>query len=282
MRKNEDYAVETLKQSHFICLIAAAAALSACSSAGEALGDALTPSPAPKGHYRTLKIEASQSNTLLPDADSSITITDSEKQGAERTKTYRSGDGFDMGNKLLDRITELEYERKDGSGKVSDRGKLVLYRQDYSAVAGLIPSYVAANGSGLESGKLHIAGAQGEHTRAADIPQSGEAHYTGSAFAEAGYGQKDYGKLDYTVNFATRKGRGSISGLPGKSDITLEEAALATRPDNTTGVDGNARSADWGSGSYNATLFGPKYNELAGGAYFPDSKQSVGMAGKKQ
>ncbi len=170
MRKNEDYAVETLKQSHFICLIAAAAALSACSSAGEALGDALTPSPAPKGHYRTLKIEASQSNTLLPDADSSITITDSEKQGAERTKTYRSGDGFDMGNKLLDRITELEYERKDGSGKVFDRGKLVLYRQDYSAVVGLIPSYVAANGSGLESGKLHIAGAQGEHTRAADIP----------------------------------------------------------------------------------------------------------------
>ena len=263
MRKNEDYAVETLKQSHFICLIAAAAALSACSSAGEALGDALTPSPAPKGHYRTLKIEASQSNTLLPDADSSITITDSEKQGAERTKTYRSGDGFDMGNKLLDRITELEYERKDGNGQVADRGKLVLYRQDYSAVAGLIPSYVA-QGSGLEIGKLHIASAQGEHTRA------------------AGYGQKDYGKLDYTVNFATRKGRGSISGLPGKSDITLEEAALATRPDNTTGVDGNARSADWGSGSYNATLFGPKYNEIAGGAYFPDSKQSVGMAGKKQ
>ncbi|EKY08951.1 factor H binding protein domain-containing protein [Neisseria sp. 23W00296] len=113
-----------------------------------------------------------------------------------------------------------------------------------------------------------------------DIPTTGTANYKGSAFAEAGYCKKDYGKLDYTVDFASKTGQGSITGLPGKQDITLKQAQLRARPDNTSGFDGNAKSKDFGDGSYSLSLYSPKAAEIVGKASFRNG--DIGIAGKKQ
>ena len=273
------------KRNRFICLIAALA-LAGCSSAGEGLADAITDplTPKPKGHYQWLGILSPTPNVpknLLPDDNSTITITDDEKQGADREKTYKSGDTFNIGHKKLDKITELVYKRKAGDGS-TDEGKLLLYRQDYSAIVGTIAT-AAKNADGSDrafSNKLFIDSVQGKETNDLNIPDKGEARYKGTAFAGAGYSKN--GTLDYTVNFGDRTGRGKITGLPGFRDITLEEAVLYTRDGNTTGVDdGKARSADLGEGSYSLTLFGPKYEEIAGDVYFDKKKQGIGIAGKK-
>ena len=267
------------KQRHILCILAASAALAGCSSTGEGLADAITDPLKPKanGNYKELEFKPSLSNTLLPDSQSSITITDDEKQGAERSKTYRSGDKFDIGFKKQDLITELAYERKTGSGS-TDGGKLLLYKQNYSAVVGLVPTYAkdaAGNDRPDVVNKLEIASIQGQ--RATNIPQTGTANYKGSAFAEAGYG-----KLDYTVDFASKTGQGSITGLPGKQDIALEQAQLGARPDNSTGFEGHAKSKDFGDGRYSLGLYGPEAAEIAGGVHFRAANQSIGMAGKKQ
>ena len=275
------------KQRHILCILAASAALAGCSSAGEGLADAITDPLKPKanGNYKELGFKPSLSNTLLPDSQSSITITDDEKQGAELSKTYRSGDKFDIGFKKQDLITELAYERKTGSGS-TDGGKLLLYKQNYSAVVGLVPTHAkdaAGNNRPDVVNKLEIASIQGQ--RATNIPQTGTANYKGSAFAEAGYGKKDYGKLDYTVDFASKTGQGSITGLLGKQDITIEQAQLNARPDGSDGFEGfegHAKSKDFGDGRYSLGLYGPEAAEIAGGVNFRDANQSIGMAGKKQ
>ncbi|MFH6973773.1 hypothetical protein ACG2K1_09435 [Neisseria sp. 23W00296] len=159
--------MEQHKQRHILGILAVSAALAGCSSAGEALGDSLTDPLKPKanGNYKELTIESSQSNKLLPDSQSSITITDDEKQGADCTKTYRAGDKFDIGFKKQDLITELTYERKTGDGS-TDGGKLLLYKQDYSAIVGLVPAH-AKDAAGTDRpdvvNKLEIASVQGKY-----------------------------------------------------------------------------------------------------------------------
>ena len=267
---------------HFFYVIVAALTLAGCGGGSSGLSNAVTDplAPKPNGNYKQLAIESTDTNSLLHDEKSTITITDEEKKGADKDKTYKHGDRFDISYKKQDKITGLSYERKDAEGKI-DGGQLLLYKQNYSVVAGTQPTYAKnADGSARDIRQmLDINSIQGEFTRDGGVPSSGKIRYSGKAFASA---DNQNGKLDYTVDYHEKSGSGTITGLKGLGDISLEKGPLRPRPDKSNGIDSTASSSELGKGRYNLTLFGPRAEEVAGSAYFEEKKQSIGFGGKQQ
>ncbi len=272
-----------MDKQNIIGILAASLVLTACSGAGNGLSNAITDPLNPKtnGNYKEVVIQSGDSNSLLLDANSTIKITDEEKTGADRTKTYQAGGKLDIGHKKQDKVTELTYERTGGQGYV-DGGSLLIYKQNHSVIVGTQPSYARyPNGQDNpdRARNLSINTIQGNHTPANKIPTGGFAQYSGKAFA----GKDDVnGTLNYRINFGSKTGSGTITGLPGVGNISLKEGSLRARPDHSTGIDGNASSDRLGEGRYGLTLFGPNADEVAGSAYFNRNNQSVGFGGKKQ
>ena len=125
-----------------------------------------------------------------------------------------------------------------------------LYNQKYSVVSG---DYSARqgrlNGSWIDESSFSNIQVKGLKTQKDAIPNEGAATYSGKAFE----GQTA-GDLTYNVDFATRVGSGSVSGLP-VGQVTLGEAKI-----NGTALSGKANN----NGNYRLEFFGPNAEEIGG------------------
>ncbi len=142
-------------------------------------------------------------------------------------------------------------------------GSMKIYNQPYSVVIGsnLAGNFMVRDYVGLDT-VTHGA-----------IPSAGNATYRGSAFSK----NSNSGVLVYTVNFTTRVGDGTITGLSGHGTVDLINA-----PISGSGITGSANSS-LGSGNYDLKFFGPNAEEIAGkvtgiGA---DANNDIGFAGKQ-
>lgn len=206
-------------------------------------------------------------------------------------KTYTSGniDLKTLGNGIQ-RInaTETASANVGGTTYTATRHSVVhLYQQPYSVVAGvqvINGSISDANGNVIRDiggSDLDINFVKGEATKT--LPSAGTYNYAGKAFS-----QKEAGQFNYAVNFDTRKGSGSITGITDAGKITLNEGTISnlshTNPDNTTisgfGIQSTATSANLGNGEYKLGFFGPNAEEVAGTV--SNAFGDVGFGGTKQ
>ena len=206
-------------------------------------------------------------------------------------KTYTSGniDLKTLGNGIQ-RInaTETASANVGGTTYTATRHSVVhLYQQPYSVVAGvqvINGSISDANGNVIRDiggSDLDINFVKGEATKT--LPSAGTYNYAGKAFS-----QKEAGQFNYAVNFDTRKGSGSITGITEAGKITLHEGTISnlshTNPDNTTisgfGIQSTATSANLGNGEYKLGFFGPNAEEVAGTV--SNAFGDVGFGGTKQ
>ena len=201
-------------------------------------------------------------------------------------KTYTSGniDLKTLGNGIQ-RInaTETASANVGGTTYTATRHSVVhLYQQPYSVVAGLeVKGGQISNGDPIDASDLDIDTVKGYATKT--LPSAGTYNYAGKAFSRDSSGQ-----FNYAVNFDTRKGSGSITGIEEAGKITLNEGTISnlshTNPDNTTisgfGIQSTATSANLGNGEYKLGFFGPNAEEVAGTV--SNAFGDVGFGGTKQ
>lgn len=202
-------------------------------------------------------------------------------------KTYTSGniDLKTLGNGIQ-RInaTETASANVGGTTYTATRHSVVhLYQQPYSVVAGLeVKGGQISNGDGIGASDLDIDTVKGYATKT--LPSAGTYNYAGKAFS-----QTETGQFNYAVNFDTRKGSGSITGITEAGKITLQEGTISnlshTNPDNTTisgfGIQSTATSEKKGNGEYKLGFFGPNAEEVAG-TVNQNNNGLVGFGGTKQ
>ncbi|MBF0752114.1 MULTISPECIES: factor H binding protein domain-containing protein [unclassified Pasteurella] len=132
----------------------------------------------------------------------------------------------------------------------------LVYNQKYSVVTGDYENgYQNINGTNYRVDSMNVS-AKGLETKVDAIPSEGSATYTGKAFVSDRY----TGDLSYNVNFADKKGSGSISNLGIYTDIELAESTI-----NGNGIAGIARQ-DSNEGNYSLSFFGKNAEEIAGEA----------------
>ena len=273
-----------MKNKYFFSVIAVSLILAGCGRTADGLAGAITDplNPKVKGQFNRLTVGSSETNSLLPSENDTITITDSEKSGADRVKTYRKGETIDISYKKTGKITGLEYELNHAD-QTKENGELLIYKQNYSVVAGRHPAggkYPDGSSRPVDT-KFEVNTIQGTYTAEDKLP-TGKIRYEGKAFAG---GDDRNGKLDYTIDFGQKTGEGSITGLKGVNKVMLENHRLHARPDGTVGVDGGrAVSSGLTGGSYGLTLYGPQADELAGSAYFSNGGNSkqIGFGGSQK
>lgn len=211
-------------------------------------------------------------------------------------KTYTSGNidlnALGSGLQRLDVTETASAKVKDENYIATRNSKLHLYQQPYSVVAGaqVIGGDIKdAKGNivkKIKSSDLDVSFVKGEMTQA--LPNAGTYNYAGKAFT-----QNEAGQFNYAVNFNTRKGSGSITGIAEAGKITLQEGTISnvshTNPDNTTisgyGIESTAISEKKVNGSNNGNyklgFFGPNAEEVAG-AVSQNGNGLVGFGGTKQ
>ena len=202
-------------------------------------------------------------------------------------KTYTSGniDLKTLGNGIQ-RInaTETASANVGGTTYTATRHSVFhLFYQSYSVVAGLeVRGGQISNGDKIGASDLDIDTVKGYTTKT--LPSAGTYNYAGKAFS-----QKEAGQFNYAVNFDTRKGSGSITGIEEAGKITLNEGTISnlshTNPDNTTisgfGIQSTATSEKMGNGEYKLGFFGPNAEEVAG-TVNQNNNGLVGFGGTKQ
>ena len=132
----------------------------------------------------------------------------------------------------------------------------------------------------IEKGEFDSYYTLGQSTKT--LPSAGSFNYKGVAFNE-----NERGNLDYTINFDTKMGSGSISGLNETGKITLHASNIVKRDYDTEEfshygvVEGKATLEKQGNATYDLGIFGPNANEIAGIVTKGD-KDLVGFGGQKQ
>ena len=149
-----------------------------------------------------------------------------------------------------------------------EKGTLV-YNQQYSIVTGDYQNGTQIiNGTPYRIDSMTVS-AKGLQTKAEAIPSEGNATYTGKAFVSERY----TGDLSYKVNFADKKGSGSIDNLGNYSSIQLEEGNI-----NGNGISATASQGGY-EGSYLLNFFGKNAEEVAGQASI--SGKTIGFGGTR-
>jgi len=211
-------------------------------------------------------------------------------------KTYTSGniDLATLGNGLkhVDVVETATANINGQTHNVTQTSKLHLYQQPYSVVASMqITGGQIGNLRQIEKDDFEVTYMDGQPTKT--LPSAGSFNYKGVAFNE-----KEQGKLDYTINFDTKKGAGSISGLSETGTITLHESnivqggsefrntyATTNKDHDNKGVygvlNGRATSEKQGNARYELGIFGPNADEIVGSVY-KDGKDVAGFGGQKQ
>lgn len=194
------------------------------------------------------------------------------------------GNGFKRIN-----ATETATARYDGDTYSATRNSTIhLYQQPYSVVAAIQNTGGKVTGphanENVNKKDFDINYVQGELTKT--LPSTGSFNYKGVAFTET-----EQGNLDYTINFDTKKGAGSISGINEAGLINLHESDI-TNVSHENSLDGSslsgfgvangvATSEKAGNGTYKLGIFGPNADEIAG-SVLRDNDALVGFGGKKQ
>ena len=207
-------------------------------------------------------------------------------------KSYNNGniDLATLGNGFK-RIEATETATANIGGRTysANRNSTIhLYQQPYSVVAAIQNTGGKVTGNGLNENldrqDFDVNYVQGELTKT--LPSTGSFNYKGVAFTET-----EQGNLDYTINFDTKKGAGSISGINEAGLINLHESNI-TDVSHTNSLDGSslsgfgvangiATSEKAGNGTYKLGIFGPNVDEIAG-SVLQDDNALVGFGGKKQ
>ena len=232
-----------MKTSHTLGMIAAALVLSACGSAGRGLGDALLNpfEPKPGGHYNALNVQDSGDDALLGKSET-LSIYD-ESNPAGKYKRYKAGSSINIGNKLQNRVSALGFELFDGRDRKLESGELDIYKLSYSAVVGkrLQKQFDPDSGKEIANGRTDftVKSVQGIYTEARQLPKSGVVRYQGIAFA----GQDDQGRLNYNIDFGTKKVSGQITDLRQFKNKTIElmQSDLAQQGNNRYGILGSTK-----------------------------------------
>ena len=139
-------------------------------------------------------------------------------------KTYTSGniDLATLGNGLkhVDVVETATANINGQTHNVTQTSKLHLYQQPYSVVASMqITGGQIGNLRQIEKDDFEVTYMDGQPTKT--LPSAGSFNYKGVAFTE-----KEQGNLNYTINFDTKKGAGSISGINQTGNITLHESDI--------------------------------------------------------
>lgn len=163
------------------------------------------------------------------------------------------------------KFTETVVPLRDKNGFETGETKLEnykdIYNQEYSLISG---NYNHASYTNYEHKEYRI-NISGLETLEKNLPLEGTATYEGGAFA-----YERQGKLNYTVNFGTKEGQGTITEMPDIGTLTLEKSSIGKRYDRTMGIAGNVVAENWKNagvtGSYLLDFYGPKAEEIAGNA----------------
>lgn len=172
---------------------------------------------------------------------------------------------------------------------ITQNQKWRAYRQDYSVVAGYQNTGGSSNIPDIDMNKkddMDITSVKGQATTASQLPNVGIYNYSGGAFTQNETG----GKLSYDVNFATRMGKGEITGINESGKITLHEGLIKSDThtnedlDDSTisgmGISSTATSEKRGRGKYTLGFFGPNAEEIAG-VVEQNGDGLVGFGGKR-
>jgi len=158
-------------------------------------------------------------------------------------------------------------------------GTLLAYQQPYSVVTGI--TWMHGSGPEYKPDRTKLFKQDSTLGFVTAIPtlstltaQNATFNYTGVAFDSTNNIQE--GTLDYTVNFGSREGQGSITGLASTGTIDLQAAQL----DNRGVIRGDAHFADVlasaQQGKYELSFFGPDAEEIAGFIYDRTSTNFLG------
>ena len=212
-----------------------------------------------------------------------IKVSELQQDAEEELDNHCNIDFATLGNglKRVD-VTETATANINGQNhKVTRTSKLHLYQQPYSIVTFTrVTGGQVGNLGKIEKGEFDSYYTLGQSTKT--LPSAGSFNYKGVAFNE-----NERGNLDYTINFDTKMGSGSISGLNETGKITLHESNIVKRDYDTEEfshygvVEGKATLEKQGNATYDLGIFGPNANEIAGIVTKGD-KDLVGFGGQKQ
>lgn len=169
----------------------------------------------------------------------------------------------------------------------SSGGSIRAYRQQHSIIAGYLGAErtIGKDNDGKDikiREPMRIGLVTGSPTQT--LPETGKYTYSGQAFGDSGTG-----RLNYQVDFNTRKGSGSITGIEETGNITLNEADIKNvvydNPLDGTrvvgkGIEGSAQTEKKGRGDYALTFFGAEAEEIGGKVYHAGGEIGVGGAVK--
>ena len=270
-----------MQKHHILYIAITALTRGGFGSAGSSLANAITDPFTPKeGGYRQLSNIGSDEFTgtsLLPGAASKIRVTDDQFIGtSNHEKEYSSRDSIQIGHKRQNAFTALPYVLKNAANQEIENGVLEIYKQSYSAVVGAqLHSRTEPGHPAVPTSDFYVRSIQGEFT--SNLPTQGIINYRGRAIA--GSDNRSDG-LNYQIDYGTRRGHGSITGLNGFGNIDLADSPITQNPQGHNVINGAATSAQHGVGSYELGIFGPQANEIAGKAHFNNQpNKEVGFAG---
>uniref|UniRef100_A5WCH9 Factor H binding protein-like C-terminal domain-containing protein n=1 Tax=Psychrobacter sp. (strain PRwf-1) TaxID=349106 RepID=A5WCH9_PSYWF len=156
----------------------------------------------------------------------------------------------------------------------------VVYNQPYSVVIGSYSSWTKGIGSYIfSSGMDSSFTTKGLKTKADAIPSLGKANYSGLAFSSeenpifastSGYYKE--GLLSYDVDFGSRKGSGTITGLGDV--VELHEGTISG-----SGISSLATQS-YKTGDYSLGFYGKKAEEIVGTIAF-EGKDTIGFGGTR-
>ena len=167
----------------------------------------------------------------------------------------------------------------------SSGGSIRAYRQQHSIIAGYLGAErtIGKDNDGKDikiREPMRIGLVTGSPTQT--LPETGKYTYSGQAFGDSGTG-----RLNYQVDFNTRKGSGSITGIEETGKIILNEADIKNVVyDNSLngtrvvgkGIEGSAQTEKKGRGDYALTFFGAEAEEIGGKVYHAGGEIGVGGA----
>lgn len=192
-------------------------------------------------------------------------------------KTYKPGDQIDVSHlnqgltirPVTASINMVETDKP--TVPLHSAGEMKIYKQNFSVVAATRldkdPFHRRAGG---EDATFNVDGYGGRQTQWNELPDNVSYRYTGQAISRL----SNQGVLDYTIDFAAKRGKGSISGLPEFGVIELKDSPIGQyryKEDDSdfVGVRGERDSAVSSlggeeDGEYNLIIHGPKAEEIVG------------------
>ena len=269
------------------------ATLAACSSGGGNSGKSSqseTPKENPKGMAETPK-ENSEGMAKTPKQDSQDSnsnpkvVPDQEKPQIDEELIKRRMITEKAASEEKKKILRKDYPQgltkspivlETSEDMKSYNVGSSIYNQKYSLLKIEYRSAVLPDNP--ENSEFYLSQPIGVETIFTDLPQSDTFSYKGVAFDI-----KENGIFNYTIDFSTKTGKGSVTGL-SIGNVELQESKIQNN-DMQGSLFGEAKSPS-GNGNYNLTLYGPAGEEILGNMILDennsDKNKAYGLAGSRE